>query len=81
LRKTSVSGSAKSFWLGELENVSLGHGVSLLQWSGGGVEYLHDTPAYSFMPSPTFAHNPEGTIKQQARAFLHWRKQMKRRDG
>jgi hypothetical protein len=78
LRKTSVSGSAKSFWLGELENVSLV--TAYLRWSGGG-EYLHDTPAYPFMPSPTFAHSPEGTIKQQARAFLHWRKQMKRRDG
>jgi hypothetical protein len=30
LRKTSVSGSAKSSWLGELENVSVGLGVSLL---------------------------------------------------
>jgi hypothetical protein len=34
----------KSSWLGELENVSLGHGVSLLRWRGGGVEHPHDTP-------------------------------------
>src|SRR5262249_11681394 len=27
---------SKSSWLGQLENVSLGHGVSLLQWRSGG---------------------------------------------
>src|SRR5665213_703580 len=36
-----------------------GHGVSLLRWRGGGVEYPHDTPSYPFMPSPTFAHSSE----------------------
>jgi hypothetical protein len=45
----------KSSWLAELENVSIGHGVSLLCWRSGGVEHLHDTPPYPFMPSPTFA--------------------------
>src|SRR3989304_10347837 len=44
-------------WLGQLENVSLGHGVSLLRWRSGGVEHPHDTPPYPFMPSPTFAHS------------------------
>src|SRR6266446_1170294 len=52
-----VSGSAKSFWLGELENVSVGLGVSLLQWRSGGFEHPHDTPSYPLMPSPTFAHS------------------------
>ena len=47
----------KSSWLAELENVSLGHGVSLLRWRSGGVEHPHDTPPYPFMPSPTFAHS------------------------
>src|SRR6267154_2340983 len=47
----------ESPWLSELENVSLGHGVSLLQWRSGGVEHPHDTPPYPFMPSPTFAHS------------------------
>jgi hypothetical protein len=47
----------KSSWLGELQNVSVGHGVSLLQWRSGGVEHPHDTPPYPFMPSPTFAHS------------------------
>src|SRR6267154_1014738 len=47
----------ESPWLSELENVSLGHGVSLLRWRSGGVEHPHDTPPYPFMPSPTFAHS------------------------
>src|SRR6202011_5140179 len=44
----------KISWLGELENISVGHGVSLLRWRSGGVEHPHDTPPYPFMPSPTF---------------------------
>jgi hypothetical protein len=47
----------KSSWLRKLENVSVGHGVSLLRWRSGGVEHPHDTPPYPFMPSPTFAHS------------------------
>src|SRR5262249_26367577 len=50
----------KSSWLRELENISLGHGVSLLCWRSGGVEHPHDTPPYPFMPSPTFAHSSIG---------------------
>ncbi len=34
----------ESSWLGELENVSVGHGVSLLRWRSGGFEHPHDTP-------------------------------------
>src|SRR6516165_1779854 len=48
---------AKSSWLRELENISVGHGVSLLCWRRGGVEHPHDTPPYPFTPSPTFAHS------------------------
>jgi hypothetical protein len=48
---------AKSSWLRELENISLGHGVSLLCWRSGGIEHPHDTPPYPFTPSPTFAHS------------------------
>src|SRR5438094_5152717 len=36
----------KTSWLGEFENVSVGHGVSLLRWRSGGVEHPHDTPPY-----------------------------------
>jgi hypothetical protein len=51
---------AKSSWLRELENISVGHGVSLLCWRSGGVEHPHDTPPYPFTPSPTFAHSSFG---------------------
>ena len=44
-------------WLGELENITIGHGVSLLRWRSGGFEHPHDTPPYPFTPSPTFAHS------------------------
>jgi hypothetical protein len=46
-----------------LENVSLGHGVSLLRWRSGGVEHPHDTPPYPFTPSPTFAHSSAHVIE------------------
>src|SRR5260370_39267761 len=50
-------GISKSSWLGELENVSVAHGVSLLRWRSGGQNNPHDTPPYLFMPSPAFAHS------------------------
>src|SRR6266446_1995405 len=53
----------KSSWLGELENVSVGHGVSLLRWRSGGFEHPHDTPPYPIMPSPTFAHSSTERLK------------------
>jgi hypothetical protein len=42
-------------WLRQLDDIILGHGVSLLQWRSGGVEHPHDTPPYPFTPSPTSA--------------------------
>jgi hypothetical protein len=65
LRKQRSSAVAQNFgerigecsWLGELENITIGHGVSLLRWRSGGFEHHHDTPPYPFMPSPTFAHS------------------------
>src|SRR6266545_3493402 len=55
-RKTQNLGQriGKSSWLRELENISVGHGVSLLCWRSGGLEHPHDTPPYPFTPSPTF---------------------------
>src|SRR5258706_3317573 len=50
----------KSSWLRELENISVGHGVSLLCWRSGGFEHPHDTPPYPFTPSPTFMHSSVG---------------------
>src|SRR5213079_1040640 len=48
-------------WLSQLDDVSVGHGVSLLWWRSGGVEHPHDTPPYPFMPSPTSAHSSGAT--------------------
>jgi hypothetical protein len=44
-------------WLGELDHVTVGHGVSLLHWRCGGVEHHHDTPPYPVTPSPTSGHS------------------------
>ena len=48
---------AEGPWLSQLDDVSVGYGVSLLWWRSGGVEHPHDTPPYPFMPSPTSAHS------------------------
>src|SRR5260221_14652743 len=63
----------KSSWLGELENVSVGHGVSLLRWRSGGVKHPHDTPPYPFMPSPTFAYSSPMTWIMHNRPSI-WRR-------
>src|SRR5438034_4563215 len=44
-------------WLGELDDVTVGHGVSLLHWRSGGVEHHNDTPPYPVTPSPTSGHS------------------------
>src|SRR3974390_3942061 len=66
----------KGPWLNKLENVSVGHGVSLLQWRSGGVEHPHDTPPYSLMPSPTFANSSRplralGSDVQRSQSGVH----------
>ncbi|MFZ3352215.1 MAG: TIR domain-containing protein, partial [Xanthobacteraceae bacterium] len=43
----------------QLDDVSVGHGVSLLWSRSGGVEHPHDTSPYPFMPSPTSAHSSD----------------------
>src|SRR5205807_10624156 len=48
-------------WLGELDDVTLRHGVSLLYWRSGGVEHHHDTPPYLVKPSPTSGHSSSFT--------------------
>jgi hypothetical protein len=50
-------GIGKGPWMGELDHVTVGHGVSLLHWRSGGVEHHHDTPPYPVMPSPTSGHS------------------------
>src|SRR5246127_4059303 len=44
-------------WLGELDDVTVEHGVSLLHWRSGGVEHHHDTPPYPVTLSPTSGHS------------------------
>src|SRR5256885_13212030 len=53
----------KGPWLGELDDVTVGHGVSLLHWRSGGVEHHHDTPPYLVKPSPTSGHSSTRTGK------------------
>src|SRR6516162_8494430 len=60
----------KSSWLAELENVSVGHGVSLLRWRSGGVKHPHDTPPYPFMPSPTFVDSSLRSWSPQSMAIV-----------
>jgi IS1 family transposase len=45
--------------LGELDDVTVRHGVSLLHWRSGGVEHHHDTPPYPVTPSPTSGHSSD----------------------
>src|SRR5271163_4027827 len=57
-------------WLGQLDDIILGHGVSLLQWRSGGVEHPHDTPPYPFTPSPTSAHNSHRSSVEISGPFI-----------
>ena len=41
----------EGFWLNQLGNIILDHGVSLLRWRSGGLEHPHDTP-----PHPSRRH-------------------------
>ena len=50
-------GIGKGAWLGELDDVIVRHGVSLLHWRSGGIEHHHDTPPYLVTPSPTSGHS------------------------
>lgn len=40
-------------WLNQMDDVIVGHGISLLQWRSGGVKHPHDMPPSRFPPSPT----------------------------
>jgi hypothetical protein len=39
-------------WLNQLDDVILGHGISLLRWRSGGVKDPHDMPPSRFPTSP-----------------------------
>src|SRR5215472_12624694 len=86
LRRRQLFSAAKSPWLRELENISVGHGVSLLCWRSGGLEHPHDTPPHlsrrhqlsSIAPSPlqTSQLSPECEVAhtplKKCRAGLAW---------
>jgi hypothetical protein len=42
-------------WLNQMDDVIVGHGISLLRWRSGGVKHPHDMPPSRFPPSPTFS--------------------------
>src|SRR6202035_2967856 len=43
----------KDSCLNQLDDVILGHGISLLRWRTGGVKHPHDMPPSRFPTSPT----------------------------
>src|SRR5437667_434720 len=61
-------GIGKGPWLGELDDVTVRHGVSLLHWRSGGVEHHHDTPPYPVTPSPTSGHSSRSMGEMQTLA-------------
>src|SRR6266576_1373296 len=59
----------KCTWLGELNDIILGHGVSSFngKWR---LEHPHDTPPHLVTPSPTFAHSSPGPKVRAGRLSL-----------
>jgi hypothetical protein len=49
-----------------MNDVIVGHGISLLRWRSGGVKHPHDMPPFRFPPSPTLGDSskltPEGEV-------------------
>jgi hypothetical protein len=50
-------------WLNQMNDVIVGHGISLLRWRSGGVKHPHDMPPSRFPPSPTFGDSSTGQRK------------------
>src|SRR6516165_9965805 len=50
-------------WLKQLDDVSIGHGVSTPLLEKWRLEHPHDTPPSSVSPSPTSAHSPSAGCK------------------
>src|SRR5438874_8966554 len=56
-------------WLKQLDDVSIGHGVSLLCWRSGGANTPTIRRLHPVSPSPTFAHSsPPKVISATAAA-------------
>ena len=66
-------GIGKGPWLGELDDVTVRHGVSLLHWRSGGVEHHHDTPPYPVTPSPTSGHSSLGSVRNAPSPLESWK--------
>src|SRR5437764_12627595 len=49
-------------WLKQLDDVSIGHGVSLLCWRSGGANTPTIRRLHPVSPSPTFAHSSPATL-------------------
>src|SRR5215469_1062627 len=60
-------GVGENPWLGELDDVTVGHGVSLLHWRSGGVGHHHDTPPYPSarhqLPAIALCHSAAGLLR------------------
>src|SRR5258708_39086026 len=52
-------------WLNQLDDVIVGHGISLLRWRSGGVKHPHDIPPSRFPTSPTFGDS-SGTASKES---------------
>ena len=53
-------------WLNQLDDVIVGHGISLLWWRSGGVKHPHDMPPSRFPPSPTFGDSSQTPLGNRA---------------
>src|SRR4051812_49562000 len=62
-------------WLNQMDDVIVGHGISLLRWRSGGVKHPHDMPPFRFPPSPTlgdsFVITDSRPSSQEYRLFRH----------
>src|SRR5712672_3488655 len=60
-------------WLNQLDDVIVGHGISLLWWRSGGVKHPHDMPPSRFPLAPTFGDSSMAVIAQLDRATQYCR--------
>jgi hypothetical protein len=47
-----------------MDDVIVGHGISLLRWRSGGVKHPHDMPPFRFPPSPTLGDSSYFTKRE-----------------
>src|SRR5256886_8120363 len=58
-------------WLNQMDDVIVGHGISLLRWRSGGVKHPHDMPPSRFPPSPTLGDSSEWSQELQFKKTVH----------